>query len=75
MVYGPRSQIDRAPLPPPAGYTSPPTRLSPNERTEAQAEDHPGWSASPRWAAVKGGNCIEVQQDLQAPSQLSAKRC
>jgi hypothetical protein len=28
----------------------------------------PGWQASPRWAAIKGNGCIEVEQDPRAKS-------
>jgi hypothetical protein len=75
MAYGPRGQIDRAPLPPPAGYVPAPTQISPTKGSGVQAADHPGWHASPRWAAVKGENCIEVEQDPQTSSQVSTKRC
>ena len=28
----------------------------------------PGWQASPRWAAIKGNGCIEVEPDPPANS-------
>jgi hypothetical protein len=75
MAYGPRGQIDRVPLSPPAGYAPAPTPTSPAKGADMQAADHLGWHASPRWAAVKGDNCIEVEQDPQAASQVGTKRC
>lgn len=79
MGYGPRAQVDRAPLPPPVGYASPPSpinRTPANESTGALPADHRGWRASPRWKAVKGDGCIEVEHDLQAHSQLGElRRC
>jgi hypothetical protein len=69
MGYGARAQVDRAPLAPPVGYASPSTPTSSNKQTATQTADQLGWSASPRWAAVKGKGCIEVEQDPQTPAQ------
>jgi hypothetical protein len=73
VAYEPPAPIDRAPLPPPAGYASAPVAdssvpvgvevSSPYAGSAAPNSDHMIWQASPRWAAVKGDDQIEVQQD------------
>jgi hypothetical protein len=72
--YEPRAQIDRAPLPPPEAHASPST--FPNERVGSPTPEQLGWQASPRWSAVKGDGCIEVEPDPQDPLKPGEiKRC
>jgi hypothetical protein len=76
MVYEPPARIERAPLPPPVGYASAtsntPTPLalsghSPDDDgSEPKATTAGEWRSSPRWAAVKGQDCIVIEQDAQA---------
>ena len=75
MVYEPLTQIARAPLPPPVGYTSEagnaPKPLVPyggttDEGSKPKATTPGEWRSSPRWAAVKGQGCIVVEQDAHA---------
>jgi hypothetical protein len=75
MVYEPLARVDRAPLPPPVGHESAagngPTPLAPYGRSpdegSARKATPPGeWRSSPRWAAVKGQDCVVVEQDPQA---------
>ena len=76
MVYESPARIERAPLPPPVGYASPtsktPTPLalsghSPDDDgSEPKATTAGEWRSSPRWAAVKGQDCIVIKQDAQA---------
>jgi len=72
MAYQPLARIERAPLAPPAGYTSEasnvPTPLVPyggssDEGSKPKATTPGEWRSSPRWAAVKGQGCIVVEQD------------
>ena len=75
MVYEPLARIERAPLSPPVGYTSEagnaPTPLvpyggSPDEGSKPKGTTPGEWRSSPRWAAVKGQDCIVIKQDAQA---------
>ena len=50
VSYEHRAPVVRAPLAPPVTYASPPTGPV-------------GWNASPRWSAVRGDGCVEVEQD------------
>jgi hypothetical protein len=85
MVNEPLAPIVRAPLLPPVGYASPPPltnsptplepyATSPNQGTESQTAADGVWRASPRWAAVKGENCIVVEQDPQA-AKVRVENC
>ena len=76
--------IIRTPLSPPVGYASTafapnsPTPLgpyasSPNDGADAQTGAGGVWRASPRWAAVKGDGCIEVDQYPQAKFATQAE--
>ena len=84
MVYEPLARIERAPLPPPVGYTSEasnaPTPLvpyggSPDEGSKPKGTTPGEWRSSPRWAAVKGQGCIVVEQDAHTklPPKQAAK--
>jgi hypothetical protein len=84
MVYEPLARIERAPLAPPAGYTSEasnvPTPLVPydgssDEGSKPKATTPGEWRSSPRWAAVKGQGCIVVEQDAHTklPPKQAAK--
>jgi hypothetical protein len=77
MTYEPSSPVARAPLAPPVGYSSP--SLPGSSATPFASHADPSssdfesptaalgtWQASPRWGAVKGEGCIEVEQDPQA---------
>jgi hypothetical protein len=70
MDYEPPTRIERAPLPPPVGYASPATE-SPRavarsgysrNHSDAEASTAGKWRSSPRWAAIKGQECIVVEQ-------------
>ena len=76
--------VVRTPLSPPVGYASTafapnsPTPLepyvsSPNDGADAQTGAGGVWRASPRWAAVKGDGCIEVDQYPQAKFATQAE--
>ena len=71
MGVEPSAPIARSPLSPPVGLPSPPvlsnspTPLAPyasypDEGAGSQPAES-GWRASPRWAAVQGKGCIEVE--------------
>jgi hypothetical protein len=62
LVYEPSARIARTPLPPPEH----------DEASEPKATAE-GWLASPRWAAVKGQDCIVVEQDAQAKFAAQAE--
>ena len=68
-----------APPPPlgaPYGSASPPPASYPNS-AQYYADPQtaaPGWQASPRWSAVEGDGCIEVEQDGQ-DGQMKIDRC
>lgn len=64
--YKPLAPVVRAPLPPPAGYAYQPRPTNSPEGTEPQTGSQVVWRASPRWAAVKGKDCIVVEQNSQA---------
>jgi hypothetical protein len=76
MVYEPPAQIERAPLPPPLGYASTTSKTPAPLALSAKPPDDDGsepkattageWRSSPRWAAVKGQDCIVIEQDAQA---------
>jgi hypothetical protein len=67
-----------APLPPlGAPYGAPPAPAP--YASSAQAEADPqtaalGWQASPRWSAVEGDGCIEVEQGGEG-GQMKIDRC
>ncbi len=65
MAYGPGPGIERVPLP---FIGSVPRQPGDQNETPSQL----GWQASPRWSAIQGDGCIEVDADSQ-PSQF--KRC
>jgi hypothetical protein len=83
MVYEPSAPVARTPLAPPVGYASPPPQThsvtplaSFADRSNADfgaPTVGPGaWQASPRWRAVKGEGCIEVEQDPQAKYRVES---
>ena len=76
-VYEHSAPVIRAPLSLPPGYD--PSPGPPNTETSLlpHATSHNGgtqthttavglWTASPRWTAIRGHGCIEVEQDLQS---------
>jgi len=71
VAYEPPAPIDRAPLPPPPGSASaaevtPPAEAdgsSPDAGSTLPSSGRMIWHTSPRWAAVKGNDQIEVEQD------------
>jgi hypothetical protein len=76
--------VVRTPLSPPVGFASPafapnsPTPLepyasSPDDGAYAQTGAGGAWRASPRWSAVKGDGCIEVDQYPQAKVATQAE--
>lgn len=86
MVYERAGPVARAPLAPPVGYSSPspvtnsPTPLvpyvnPPNESTEPQTTGLGEWLASPRWAAIKGEGCIEVESADGEAGKFGVENC
>lgn len=86
MVYERTGPVVRAPLAPPMGYSSPspltnsPTPLAPylnppNENTGPQTTGLGEWRASPRWAAIKGDGCIEVEPAEGEPDKVRVENC
>ena len=84
MAYEPLAAVTRAPLAPPAGYSSPApltnsaTPLASYANPSSEAFESPtaalgAWNASPRWRAINGDGCIEVRQDQQA--EFSVEGC
>jgi hypothetical protein len=63
-TYEPLAPVARAPLPPPAASL---------EGTEPQPGSQKVWRSSPRWAAVKGKDCVVVEQASQA--KFSVEKC
>jgi hypothetical protein len=73
VAYEPPAPIVRAPLVPPSGYvstqspmTDPSSAVAPDGGyvgSEPPTSGHMVWQASPRWAAVKGDDGIEGEQD------------
>jgi hypothetical protein len=75
MVYEPPAQIERAPLPPPLAYASATNKTPAPWALSGHSPDDDGskskatageWRSSPRWAAVKGQDCIVIEPDAQA---------
>ena len=64
--YESAAPVLRAPLAPLDIYAAPPS--SPPQSETAGQMAAPGWQASPRWAAIKGNGCIEVEPDPRAKS-------
>jgi hypothetical protein len=86
MVYERAGSVVRAPLAPPVGYSSPsprtdsPTPLAPyvnpnNESIEPQTTGLGEWRASPRWAAIKGDGCIEVEPAEGEAGKVRVENC
>ena len=75
VAYEPPAPIVRAPLAPPSGYasaqsskTDPSSAVAPDGGSayvgsEPPTSGHMVWQTSPRWAAVKGDDRIEGEQD------------
>jgi hypothetical protein len=63
--YESAAPVLRAPLAPLQSYEAAPS--SPPGETADQVAA-PGWQASPRWAAIKGNGCIEVEPGPRAKS-------
>jgi hypothetical protein len=71
MGTEPLAPITRSSLSPPMGYADPsplnssPTPLVPRatQPNEEAGSVPGGWRSSPRWAAVQGNGCIEVQSE------------
>jgi hypothetical protein len=76
-----RSHIDRAPLPPPQGYAPDTTSAVPsgsytdfsNENGTPETGRQLTWRASPRWSAVKGNDCVSVEQNVRG--QFDVANC
>ena len=71
LGYESPAPVARAPLAPLQGYAASPA-LPPAGGTAGETRA-PGWQASPRWAAIKGNGCIEVEPDPQAKSGRGMK--
>ena len=77
MGYEPAGSVARAPLAPPVGYSSP-TPLAPyprNESTEPPMTGLGEWRASPRWAAIEGGGCIEIEPAEDEAGNFRVENC
>lgn len=72
-VFERSAHIDRAPLPPPQGYAPDTTSAVPsgrytdfsNENGTPETGGRLTWRASPRWSAVKGNDCVSVEQNAR----------
>lgn len=64
LGYESPGPVMRAPLAPPSGYAAP--LPAPGQGETAGPQAAPGWQPSPRWAAIKGQGCIEVEPDPRA---------
>jgi hypothetical protein len=70
-AYERSAHIDRAPLPPPQGYAPDTTSAVPSGRYTDFSNGGPEtggrltWRASPRWSAVKGNDCVSVEQNAR----------
>jgi hypothetical protein len=71
-AYERLAHIDRAPLPPPQGYAPDTTSAVPSgsytDFSIANGTTETGrltWRASPRWSAVKGNDCVSVEQNAR----------
>ena len=71
LGYESPAPVARAPLAPLQGYAASPA-LPPAGGTAGETRA-PGWQASPRWAAIKGNGCIEVEPDPRAKSGRGMK--
>lgn len=71
-LYESSTPIVRAPLSDPLGYVSstetPSLPYASSDAADPQAVSLGSWQASPRWAAVKGDGCIEVDQEADKPA-------
>jgi hypothetical protein len=71
-AYERSAHIDRAPLPP-QGYAPDTTPVVPsgsytdfsNENGTLETGGRLTWRASPRWSAVKGNDCVSVEQNAR----------
>ena len=63
LDYESPAPVTRTPLAPLGGYAASPPSPAPRETDDPPA---PGWQASPRWSAIKGKGCIEVEPDPRA---------
>jgi hypothetical protein len=76
LAYEPSGPVVRSPLSPLAGQTSPPPLGNSQPPfppygnsyggADPQTAELQGWRASPRWSAIEGNGCIEVEQDGEA---------
>jgi hypothetical protein len=72
-VFERSAHIDRAPLPPPQGYAPDTTSAVPsgnyagpsNGTGAPDVGERLNWQASPRWNAVKGNDCVSVEQNAR----------
>lgn len=86
MVYERAGPVARVPLAPPAGYSSPspltnspapltPYATSPTEIAEPQMTGLGKWRASPRWTAIQGDGCIEVEPAEGEAGKFRVENC
>jgi hypothetical protein len=78
-VFESSAHIDRAPLPPPEGYAPDTTSAVPsgkyagpsNETGAPDIGERLTWHASPRWNAVKGNDCVSVEQNARGNFEVA----
>ena len=80
MVQESSAPVVRAPLAAPPGYSSPASLInSPksigDDGSQPQRTMVGEWRASPRWAAVQGDGCIEVQPAEGEAGQVRVENC
>ncbi len=77
LAYKPSGPVVRSPLSPLGGHASrppfgnsqpplPPYGGNSYGYADQQTAETQGWRASPRWSAIEGNGCIEVEQDGEA---------
>lgn len=73
LGYESPAPVARTPLAPLGGYAAP--APSPGQGVASGPTAAPGWQASPRWAAIKGKGCIEVEPGEGGEAGMKIERC
>jgi hypothetical protein len=72
LRYESAAPVTRTPLAPLGGYAATPPSPGYGEQANQTA---PGWQASPRWAAIKGKGCIEVEPESAGQGGMKVEAC